>query len=82
MFLYRPITNQKFSDQLFYTFGYFVPEAIPSLIQLYISETSRGRQLDDTKFIDDLYAESQDSIEEYKETKKLIGEKSKLVVKH
>jgi len=68
MFLYRPITDKKFSDQVFYTFAYFVPEVIPCLLQIYLAETSRGQQERENKFIDDLYAESQDSIEEYRES--------------
>jgi len=78
MFLYRPISQQKFSSQVFYTFAYFVPETIPSLLQIYISETSRGQELENTKFIDDLYAQSHDSIEDYKENK-LTDENTKLV---
>jgi hypothetical protein len=78
IFLYRPITGQKFSEVIFYTFGYFVPETIPSLLQIYLSETYRGQQIKDTKFIDDLYAESQDSIDEYKDSKR-SNESARLV---
>ena len=71
LFLLRPVSGQKLPDPIFYSMAYYVSESIPSLLQIYISETSRGRQLQDSKFIDDLYAESQDSIEEYKENKLL-----------
>lgn len=47
--------------------AYFVPELLPTLVQVYVSETSRGKEETDAKYIDQLYRQSQASIEEYLE---------------
>jgi len=61
MFLYRPITGAYLPTPVFYCFAYFVPECIPCLFQIYLAETSRGQAERDNQYIDDLYAESEDS---------------------
>jgi len=67
MFLYRPLTGEVVDNAVFYTFAYYVPELIPSAFQVYLAETTKGKQERDTKFIDDLYAASEDSIEDFKD---------------
>jgi hypothetical protein len=66
MFSWRPITKHRFDSRIFYTFAYFVPELIPCIIQLYLSAQSRDKQEQETRFIDSLYEDNQDSIEDYK----------------
>eukprot|EP01114_Cavostelium_apophysatum_P001168 TRINITY_DN10994_c0_g1_i1.p2 TRINITY_DN10994_c0_g1~~TRINITY_DN10994_c0_g1_i1.p2 ORF type:complete len:284 (+),score=19.82 TRINITY_DN10994_c0_g1_i1:1106-1957(+) len=61
-FLYRPITKRYFEENTFYVFGYFIPELCPSIIQVYLSETLKSKEINDTKWIDDLYDENDDSI--------------------
>jgi len=64
--LYRPITSHLLPEIPFYIFNYFLPELIPSLLQIYVSETTKEQQARDTKYIDDLYAESQDSVDDFR----------------
>jgi len=74
MFLYRPITGRKFSEPLFYSLAYYVPEVLPTLLQVYLAETLQDKQEKDIKYIENLYAESQDSIDDYREINYLIKE--------
>ncbi|PRP75305.1 hypothetical protein PROFUN_05616 [Planoprotostelium fungivorum] len=80
IFLYRPITGSTFPSVIFYSFGYYTPEVIPCLFQLYVSESSNKQQEKETKFIDDLYAESQESIDEFaKNIPVMAGEDTPLI---
>jgi len=72
MFSWRPLTNKYFPTPIFYTFAYYVPELIPCAIQIYLSETGKEKQEKDSKFIDGLYQDSQESIEDYRE-RNIIG---------
>jgi len=65
IFLYRPITNEKIPNVYFYVFAYFFPELLPSLLQFYLSESTVDKQEKDANFIDGLYENSQDSIDEW-----------------
>jgi hypothetical protein len=53
---------------IFFIFCYYVPEIIPSILQVYLSETTKEQQERDTEYIDNLYKESQESIDDYKGT--------------
>jgi len=66
MFAYRPITGQHFPAVTFYVLGYFLPELIPSVLQVYLAESTQEKQDKDNKFIDSLYAEGEEAIEEYR----------------
>jgi len=61
MFAYRPITNNYIDPDLFQVFAYFIPEIIPSIVQIYIAESSKGISQRGNRFIDDLYAEQVDT---------------------
>jgi len=67
MFLYRPITGYPLPSVLFYVFAYFVPELVPSVIQVILSETVQGQLEREDKFIKDLYDEGEEAIVEYRE---------------
>eukprot|EP01119_Soliformovum_irregulare_P002555 TRINITY_DN12802_c0_g1_i1.p1 TRINITY_DN12802_c0_g1~~TRINITY_DN12802_c0_g1_i1.p1 ORF type:complete len:301 (-),score=38.20 TRINITY_DN12802_c0_g1_i1:113-1015(-) len=61
VFAYRPISGHFLPDILFYFAGYFVPDTIPSILQIYITETSQVQEERDTRYIDSLYATSDHS---------------------
>jgi len=56
MFSYRFITNAFLPDVLFVTLAYYLPELIPSVLQIYIVESSRGKSRRESQYINDLYA--------------------------
>eukprot|EP01120_Amphizonella_sp_Union-15-10_P001748 TRINITY_DN11897_c0_g1_i1.p1 TRINITY_DN11897_c0_g1~~TRINITY_DN11897_c0_g1_i1.p1 ORF type:complete len:289 (+),score=18.26 TRINITY_DN11897_c0_g1_i1:59-925(+) len=56
MFAYRPVTGKYFPETIFYLFGYYLTETIPTAVQLYIVQTTRTKEENLKKFIDDLYA--------------------------
>jgi len=59
MFLYRPIAGTYLPMGVFMTFGYYLPEIVPSLLQLYILTNSKQKSSFETGFIDSLYSESE-----------------------
>jgi len=62
MFLVRPLTGAYLDYSVFTVFAYYVPELIPSALQVFIVTTSKEKAIRDNQFIEDLYAE--DSSEE------------------
>ncbi|KAL6050814.1 hypothetical protein QOT17_019579 [Balamuthia mandrillaris] len=60
MYLYRPITGDYLPDAAFVTCAYYVPEIVPSLLQIYIVQTSKHKLRLEAEFIDNLYAEAEE----------------------
>jgi len=58
MFLYRPVTGSYLHPTLFIFMAYYVPELVPSALQVYIVTTSKEKAVRDNQFIEDLYANS------------------------
>ena len=81
IFLYRPVSGgaKISSEALFYTLAYYLPELVPNVLQLYLAESTVDKQAQDAKFINDLYENSQDSIDDINST--LIGSAKVFVVK-
>jgi len=59
MFLWRPASGEFLPEGVFYTFGYFIPELIPTTIQIFVIVTMRKKLTFDSKFINDLYRASE-----------------------
>jgi len=56
MFSYRFVTGSYIKDyDLFTVLAYYVAEIIPSMLQIYIVESSRGRSNRESQYIIDLY---------------------------
>jgi len=58
MFLYRPVTGNYLDQTLFIFLAYYIPELVPSALQVYIVTTSKEKAIRDNQFIEDLYANS------------------------
>jgi hypothetical protein len=59
MFAYRPVTGKYFDDHTFIILGYYVCEAVPSLVEVYIFYTTKHETKMQIDFIDDLYDQDQ-----------------------
>jgi len=57
MFAYRPVTNGFMNASVFLILAYYIPEIIPSLLQLYIIETYKVESELTTRVISDIYEE-------------------------
>eukprot|EP01112_Ceratiomyxa_fruticulosa_P013436 TRINITY_DN3781_c0_g1_i1.p1 TRINITY_DN3781_c0_g1~~TRINITY_DN3781_c0_g1_i1.p1 ORF type:complete len:338 (-),score=27.76 TRINITY_DN3781_c0_g1_i1:183-1196(-) len=68
MFLYRPITKKFLNLYLFQTFAYYVPEIIPCLLQLYMIHTSKIKEQQASKFIDELYRTDEEELQAERES--------------
>ncbi|KYR03012.1 hypothetical protein DLAC_00499 [Tieghemostelium lacteum] len=55
VFLYQPITGRYMNNEVFVTLGYFIPDIIPTLVQIRIIHTTMKSEIEDTSFIDNLY---------------------------
>jgi hypothetical protein len=55
IYLYRPISNSYMSIDIFYALGYYVPEIIPSLLQLWMISRGVRKIVRLKQSIDDLY---------------------------
>jgi len=73
MFAYRPLTGNLFPISVFYVFGYYFTEGLPTLIQLYLVQTTRIKEERASKFIDDLYAGEDTSTTQEREA--LLGKR-------
>lgn len=60
MFLYRPVTGHYLPDTVFIFLAYYVPEVVPSALQVYIVTTSKEKAIRDNQFIEDLYSADSD----------------------
>jgi len=58
LFLYRPVTGEYMDIFVFNLFGYYLPETIPVLLQVYLIQTSKRKALEEAEFIESLYRES------------------------
>lgn len=67
VFSYRPITHKTFNGTVFYVFAYYLPELVPTVLQVYISESSNQKQETDTKYIASLYQEADSSVDDINE---------------
>lgn len=56
-FSWRLVGGSKFPVAVFYVFAYFIPEIVPSVLQVYLSEATEAHQRVNARTIDDLYAE-------------------------
>ncbi|EGG17707.1 hypothetical protein DFA_08703 [Cavenderia fasciculata] len=55
MFLYNPVTKKLMNDEVFITLGYFIPDIVPTLLQVYIIHTKMKNEEADTSYINSLY---------------------------
>eukprot|EP01119_Soliformovum_irregulare_P024235 TRINITY_DN8641_c2_g1_i1.p1 TRINITY_DN8641_c2_g1~~TRINITY_DN8641_c2_g1_i1.p1 ORF type:complete len:303 (-),score=38.91 TRINITY_DN8641_c2_g1_i1:50-958(-) len=55
MFMYHLVTNQYFAEEIFYIFGYFLVDILPTLEQLTLIELNQQQERNDSLFIDQLY---------------------------
>lgn len=69
VFSYRPITGKTFDSTIFYVFAYYLPELVPTVLQVYISESSNQKQETDTKYIASLYQEADSSVDDINENR-------------
>jgi hypothetical protein len=67
MFLYRPVTGHYVSYPVFVALAYYVPEFVPSVLQIYIVRTSNLKTVRDNQYVEELYAEDQSSSDELNE---------------
>lgn len=59
VFMYRTTTNKYLDYGVFLTFGYIIPEIIPTLVQLLIITTTKKREIHESKYIQQLYDEEE-----------------------
>ena len=57
--MYRTTTNKYLDYGVFLTFGYIIPEIIPTLVQLLIITTTKKREIHESKYIQQLYDEEE-----------------------
>ncbi|KAF2069923.1 hypothetical protein CYY_008752 [Polysphondylium violaceum] len=55
IFIYQPITEKYMNQEIFITFGYFIPDIIPTLVQIIIIHTNMKNEVEDNKFFNNLY---------------------------
>eukprot|EP01132_Coremiostelium_polycephalum_P003134 gene3134-3918_t len=55
IFLYNPISGKYMNNEVFITMGYFIPDIVPTLLQLYIIHTRMKGEEEDKSFINNLY---------------------------
>ncbi|GAM27305.1 hypothetical protein SAMD00019534_104800 [Acytostelium subglobosum LB1] len=71
IFLYNPITGEYMNQELFITMGYFIPDIIPTLMQLYIWHQKMQATDDSAEFVNNLYENEMD--EETPPTRPIIA---------
>jgi len=60
MWSLKPIFGLEIDNVLYIIFSYFVPELLPSLLQLYVIKIRKDEYRQQDQFIKDLYAESEE----------------------
>jgi len=68
IFIYQPITNKYMNQELFISFGYFIPDIVPTLVQIIIIHTNMKNEVEDNKFFNNLYDEENEMDEEQSNT--------------
>lgn len=64
MWFYRPITGKYLNEDVFYILGYYVPDILPTLVQIFIIQRTKRREVQNRAFIDDLYKAADEDQEE------------------
>ncbi|EFA77305.1 hypothetical protein PPL_12516 [Heterostelium album PN500] len=86
IFLYNPITGKFMNDEMFLTLGYFVPDIIPTLLQVYIWHSRMRNEEEDSTFINSLYENEMDedtpTPTPVNDQMILLSESSPLVIKY
>jgi len=61
-YTYRLVSNSIIESNLLIVLSFYIPELAPTVLQIYLLETSKGRQAQTNQFVRDLYAGYSDSL--------------------
>lgn len=61
-FIYRFVTQQEDEPAWLIISSIYIPELVPTMLQLFLLEYSKGKEQKTTQFFDDLYAGSSDAL--------------------
>ncbi|GAM27123.1 hypothetical protein SAMD00019534_102980 [Acytostelium subglobosum LB1] len=82
IFLYNPITHKFMNEEVFLTIGYFIPDIIPTLLQMYIWHSRMKSEEDGKQYINTLYENELDDSDVMPKAAFLPNESSPLVIQY